>query len=170
MNVFFFCLSEQLSNSDNQVWQQCNSSFRVRILGKFDWSFGLRKHQCARLPLRAGLYPCWGVSLCTWWESLPPSLHLLLGRPPWWWVLCLQGSGGLPLLSACPLSPWRTWSWRSWGPGDCWLRGTVVGCRAECPRHLGTVTDGSETQTNASQSVWGVPSLRSPHLHAGEPW
>lgn len=79
------------------------------------------------------------------------ALHLLVGRPPWCSGPCLQGFCGLLLLSAGPLSPWRTWSWRSLGLGDCWLWGTVVGYRAECPLYLHV----------------GVPYLRCyPHVYS----
>lgn len=166
--IFSSFVCRKVIDSENKV---PNKSLRVRILGKFNWSFGFGKRQHGSLRLEAAFLPeCqtrWGARLCTRWESLPQSLHLLLGRPPWWWVLRRQGSGGLPLLSACPLSPWRTWSWKSWALGDCWRRGTVVGCRAGCPLHLGAVTGESETQTNdkrLAECFW------SPHLHDDEPW
>ena len=51
---------------------------------------------------------------------VPPALRLLAGRLPLCWGQCLPGSCGLPPLSAGPLNPWRTWSWRNLGPWDCW--------------------------------------------------
>lgn len=147
---FLFCLSESCCfrepKSDNVVINPLGSEFLANIIEALVWENVNMEVLRLKAELWAECRTSWGLH--TWWECLPQSLHLLLGRPPWWWVPSRQGSGGLLPLSACPLSPWRTWSWRSWGLGDCWLQGIVVGCRAECPRHLGAVTDKSKTRKN----------------------
>lgn len=95
-------------------------------------------------------------------------------------ISCLEGPRGdesyvcrVPAASLpSPPAPWTPGGHGAGGAGlsgiDCGELWSAVG--QNVLGICGQVQMGVRLERMASHSVWGVPSLRAPHLDAGEPW